>query len=454
MADSKISSVIPNNSIKDIYPRKPTSTVYIENSNNTSSLEDIMFVNDLTQGFPSGNVFGSNNTFRFSRTYQFLNGIIAKFTVQYPGDSTTTVHGEYFGYNLIKRLRWTAGGTELLTLSGESLVPIILDQCESFHKKCIVLEESGVKKVANTSVSLNATAVTYTAVLPLPFSAINAKKLDNMFKPFPLHMLSEPLELQIELRDLIDVASFGAITLTSSELQFQYGKIGNPEQLKKSVYKYPFASIFSNIFPYTFVDANTEISVDLNGFRRAEVNMIQIVAAPTAVINRNEGMKMNDISLTFNGQVIWRSAGNDQIWDLIYNCQPSVHGYKKYGILTGAQNVVNAVVAEGATSVIRNKTKLASIITDKVITGSLVEFYGHSNLAATAVGENGLYYYYNIPIAEILQKYAGCGHVLGADFSKQSIQLKFKVPAAGRLQVAYYYKAMYQFDNEQALLIY
>lgn len=445
MADSKLSSVIPSNTIKDIYPRKPVSTLYVDNSNNTSSLEDIMYVNDIELGFPAKN-FGNTSTFRFSRTYQFLSGIIVKFKITYLANATAVTHGAYLAYNLIKRLRWTAGGTELLSLGGESLVPIILDQCESFHKKCIVYEEAGVKKSDATSVALNAKTIEYSAVLPLPFSSINAKKFDNLSKPFPLHMLSEALELTIELRELTEIGSALGFSISEAYLQFQYGKVGNPEQLKKSLYKYPFSSIFSNKFAYPTGDVK---KVDLNGFRRAEVNMIQIAAVANEV-SRNEGLKLKNIQLTFNGQVIWRASGNDQLWDLMYNAQPCVHGYKKHGIIQTTR------AGTGLEAVERYKNKLQAAATDVLVATALVEFYGHSTNAAGADGENGLFYYYNIPIGEILQKYAGHGHVLGADFTKQSIQLQFETPdnTAGILQVAYYYKGMYQFDNEQAMLVY
>lgn len=438
-----------------MWPRKPVSTTYVDNSNNVSSLEDIMYTNDVSIGFSNAN-FGGNNTFRFSRTYQFLNGVIVNFSINYPAAGENIVHDEYFAYSLIRRLRWTAGGTELLTLGGESLVPMILDQCESFQKKCIVLEEAGVRKVLTTSANFTSKTINYSIVLPLPFSSLNTKKFDNIFKSFPLHMLSEPLELQIEIREQNEIATNATTatvlpTIGSALLQFQYGKIGNPEQLKRGVYKYPFTSVFSNNFTYNRNNVVSGVGtavVELNGFRRAEVNMIQIAAVRNS-FQRNQGLKLANIKLTFNGQVIWKCEGNDQLWDLMYNSQPCVHGYRKYGLRNVTlTNNANLNIIE------RNKLKLAPADIDALPAKAFVEFYGHSTNTDAEAGENGLHYYYNIPISEILQKYAGCGHVLGADFSKQSIQLQFDAPANGILQAAYYYKSFYQFDNEQALLVY
>ena len=127
MAESKLTSTLPNNSIKGSMPRMPMSTVYVENSNNKSTLEDIMYVNDVELGFQNGN-FGGLSIFRFSRNYQFLGPVMARFDITYSDDDGHLVKEDYLAYNLIRRIRWTVGGTELLSIDGENLVDIVMQQ--------------------------------------------------------------------------------------------------------------------------------------------------------------------------------------------------------------------------------------------------------------------------------------------------------------------------------------
>jgi len=456
MAESKLTSVLPNNSIKGSLPRMGVSTVYVENSNNISALEDIMYVNDIDLGFQNPS-FNGTSIFRFSRNYQFLGPIMVKFKISYAGNASTIAlsnanNNDFVAYNMIRRIRWTVGSTELLSIDGENLVDIIMQQCESHMKKAKVLEYAGVKvnkpqANANPNSLAGPLDVEYLALIPCPWSNIEAKKM-NCIKPLPLHLLSEPVELQIELRDKASVFTEGTdggatVTLSEAKLTFSYGKIGNPEQLKNKVYRWPFTSIFSHSFS---IPNDATVKIDLNGFRKGEVKEIQFHAVTTGGIY--DGRKLSKIRLLFNGQEIWRGNGYDDLWDLVYNHEPSTYGYRQIVDTTATQNIRTKNQPQAGAQPSGN------LLAQQLTTANdrHVKFYGFLG------GENSGFeekYYYNIPIAEILDRYQKQGHVLGADFTKQSIQLEFTgLGAPGTLYAAYYYQAMYQFDGEAALLVY
>ena len=312
-------------------------------------------------------------------------------------------------------------------------------------KKAKVLECAGqVQTIAGANSLKNQANRSYECLIPCPWSNLEAKKF-NCIKPLPLHMLSEPVELQIELRqqaDVFTVGGGGAITLNGAQLLFSYGKIGNPEQLKNQIYRWPFTSIFSHRFTVPNATATTDVSIDLNGFRKGEVKEIQFHAITNTQNTAKQiysGNKLNDIQLLFNGQVIWQSNKTSQLWDLVYNEEPSVHGYRKLAqTVVTAENIAWRAVHKGLPA------------GDAVANAQEVQFYGTANAAGYQEK-----YYYNIPIAEILDRYQKQGHVLGADVSKQQLQLRFKgLGEAGVLFCAYYYQAMYQFDGEAALLVF
>lgn len=454
MSSSKLTSVLPNNSIKGAYPRHPVSTVYVENSNNKSTLEDIMYVNDVELGFQNA-AYGGNSIFRFPRTYQFIGPVLARFTIAYSDNDSHLVKEDYIAYNLIRRIRWTVGGTELLSIDGENLVDIVLQQCESHMKKAKVLECAGQVQTITGANQLKNKTITYECLIPCPWSSLKAKCM-NTIRPFPLHMLSEPVELQIELRQQTDVFGVGAggtIGINGAQLLFSYGKLGSMEQMKNQVYRWPFTSVFSHRFNIDNKTTDETVTVDLNGFRKGEVKEIQLHGITNTQNTAKQiysGQKLNDIQLLFNGQVIWQSNNTSQLWDLVYNREPSVHGYRRLQQLAKK----DGDQWEKWYPVHKNQTvaHTGTVSTDALENTEVVNVYGFSNRAGYQEK-----YYYNIPIAECLDsvKKSPQGHVLGADFTKQTIQLRFKgLGEAGKLFVGYYYNAMYQLDGESALLVF
>lgn len=414
-----------------------------------------MYVNDIELGFQNP-AFNGNSTFRFPRNYQFLGPTMVKFKVSYTGDGTTVAksnanNNDFVAYDLIRRLRWTVGGTQNLLIDGENLVDIVMQQCDSHMKKAKVLEYAGVKiKLPANDGNANSLAgnqtIEYIALIPTPWSTIATKKM-NSIKPLPLHMLSEPVELQIDLRRKDEVFTEGTdvsatVTLSDAKLTFSYGKLGNNEQLKRSVYRWPFTSIRSHSFTIPNATLTEKVNIDLTGFIKGEVKQILFHATISGIY---DGVKCKNVRMLFNGQEIWRGQGYDELWDLVYNHLPSTYGMRRIVNNQAANNFIHSKNQVESTAAAGNS------IAEQAITLPGVNYYGYAGSAASGFGEK---YYYPIPIAEILDRYQKGGHYLGADFTKNSIQLEFDgLGAAGKLYAAYYYHHMYQFDGEAALLV-
>lgn len=446
MAEVKIGTVFPDNSIRRLgYPRKMESTIYVENSNNMSSLEDVQFVNDTRIAFSSP-AFGALNTFRLSRNYHFLGACFVTFNLNMrdAANVATAVGYDYTAYNMIDTIKWTVGGTELLRIDGNSIVPLVLEQCESEAKKSRILELSGYR-------CTNQITRQVSAFLPLPWSSLNAKKFGSL-KPFPLHLLDEPVELQIQLRQAGDC--FGtAVPQFTATLCFEYGKIADVSQLKKSVYKYPFSSYFSHLYPIT--DAASQ-SIDLLSFRKGELRELKVHAFQ-GFTTRNEGFKLNNIELLFNGQKIWSSLDRtDGMWELIYNEKPCKFA-KRRVIMRGPTGA--GYTSQFVHELIDNTTGESSYSGEQLPANSqyIVECEpvtrNGANDEVITLPVRG--YYYNIPLGEILDKHLGQGYVIGTDCSKQALTLRFnKEATAGTLVVTHVYTGCYVFDGSSALLAY
>lgn len=464
MSETKLSTVLPDNTIRIAnYPRKPESTIYVENSNNLSSLEDVQYVNDIQMSFPGGAVnFGSLYSFRFPRTYQFLGACFIQFEI---GCDAITSLSDYTAYSFIQEIKFTVGGTELLRVGGNSLVPLVLDQCETEEKKTRLLELAGMGGTDITDTTAGFSKRIISAFLPLPWSDIGAKCFDSI-RPFPLHLLDEPVEMQLILRNESEVKVGTSLTIAAGRLCFQYAKIANPGMLKNSVYKYPFVSQFTHEYslPVVGVTVAAQRSIDLLSFRKGELRELKVhlydaSTATTTIQTRYAGLAMNNIELLFNGQKIWSSLnGVDGMWDLIYNKNPTMFAKKKL--------VVKAPAGGGNQSLLCNREVLdadssVSLKPNVVLATQrqyMLDIYPNLGDAANANTANSQLlrgYYYTIPLAEILSKYVKQGHVIGTDASKQALQLRFTSEnLASTLVVTHCYSAMYHFDGSAAALVF
>jgi hypothetical protein len=462
MSESKLQSVYEN-SMKPIIQRHPVSTVYVENANNVCSLEDVSYNNDVVQTFSPG-TFGSTNTFRFSRSYQFLGPLIANFTFNFEisgGPGSITFKEDFVAYHLIKQIEYTIGGTEKITIQGEHLLHIALEQCETQEKKDRLLQIAGESDIRNVADN-NFHTTKLSCVVPLPWSGIMGKDFYGSLKPFPLHMLSEPIEIIITLRNANEIYSLGANTTLRSfkaEMRFLYAKIANVDQLKRSVYKYPHSLPFCS--KYT-LDGEKSATVDLRAFRKGELkkilfHFISDTGPNGDVLNSRlySGLPLNNIELSYNGQKIWSQAGNtDGMYDLIFDKNGEKNlGYRRAICVTDAFG--DAFSGETYATIAEENKLIRTIPNTVAASNRVIKCEG---LDVVVEGDNKANrqrkkVYYCINLTEINSKNEH-SHIIGADFSKQTVQLSFnKLARAGKLYVTYVYNALYQFDGNSALFV-
>jgi len=476
MSESKLSSVLPNNSVIDVMPGKPISTIYANNDNLLKQLELVQYNNDVEMSFPSPS-FGATNTFRFPRAYQFLKNITMILEIDYTSHADFVINEDYLAYHMIKELKWQLGGTEQLTIKGESFMHIAMSQCENQEKKNRLLDLAGpILLGANGAKSKRQ----YIAMLPLPWCSLQSKKMNHSQYPLPIHMLNEPVELQITFRSKAECFTIGGgdATIQKAYLNFEYAKIASPNQLKNTVYKYPFISNFS--FEYNIANATNLVSVDLNSFRKGELRGISFSYVPKVLndkYNYYSGRRVSDISLSFNGQLIWKTTKNE-LYELIYGKSFCTLGRRKIGyasedtytipkaqiVVGGTQATNDVVVTLNNPGYLYQNVSGSDIVDEhtkanlqKLTAGDIIVSRGEviSKTDTDFGGKLSEKYYYYIPLSEI--KDFSQNFTLGVDASKQSLQLNFTRPdtdAGGKLYVTYHYSACYQFEGDNAILIF
>lgn len=455
MAESKLSSVLPNNSISDIVLGNPVSTLYANNANISKVLELLQYNNDVEMSFPSV-AFGATNTFRFPRAYQFLKNVMMCLDFTFVGANATGILEDYFAYHMIKEIKWQLGGTEQFTIRGESLMHIIMEQCENQEKKDLLLDISGTACTSAANQGLEGKRKFY-ALLPLPWSTLESKKFGQSQYPLPLHMLNDPLEIQITFRSAAEC--LGGVQTTNwtfdkAVLNFEYAKVASPTHLKNTVYKFPFTCPFS--FTYNVSGTSKDVSIDLNSFRKAELKGISFTYVPAIKATNFQyynGNKVSDIVVSFNGQIIWKAPHNE-MYELIYGKTCNNLGRRKI-----------SKTAVAATDFQFRSIKDSNELLDDHVKANLIPFtaddiiVSRANIISkTATELGGVFcdrYYYYIPLSEI--KDFSQNYSLGVDVSKQSMNLSFKrsdIIDGGKVYVTYHYTALYQFNGDNAIVVF
>lgn len=450
MSESKLSSVLPNNSVIDSMPGEPSSTVYASNANLNKVLELVQYNNDIEMSFPNGK-FSATNTFRFPRAYQFLKNIIMKVDIFHEAANTATIVEDYLAYHMIKEIKWQLGGAEQATIAGESFMHIIMNQCETQEKKDKLLDLAGAAQVATENQSIRGKTISYYAMLPFPWSSVETKKFGCMQYPLPLHLLGETLEIQITFRNQSECVGAGA-SISAASLSFEYAKIASPNQLKSTVYKYPWKSPFS--FKYN-VDATLgeKVSLSLSSFRKAELVGLCFHYVPNAdAVRLYSGAKIKDIQLEFNGQIIYKAPTND-LYELIYGKTENKLGERKFGILGTDNTTLESFRADQLLS--------TAVTNDSSVVGTGYKIYtrGNANAITDIVSPFREKYYYYIPLTEL--KDFSQNYSLGVDISKQSLTLKFTRsilapydgPQTGTVYMTYIYNSLYQFNGDNVVLV-
>jgi len=434
MADSVLSSVLPNNSIRSLIPRNEESTVYADNESNLAQKEDVIPNNDTIMTFTNYTP-GSNSVFRIGKSYQFLSQMFIRFEI----DTTAAVTSasDYAAYNLLQTVKYQIGSCEQTILYPENMLDYIHELCEDNDEKKAHIHEAAGYKVLPAAAGAAKSTYIY-AFLPLPWSSIKANKLGQNQKPFPIHALQDNIEIQIQMNDSTSMGGTIGSKILGASLMFKYFKIGNHQQLMKEKIRYPFKAPLNNQKFTVTAGANT---FALTNFKKGECTDLLFHVSDTA--DRYRGCIMTNMVLSFNGVKIWNSNGSDRFWDILTSNQPSTYGIKRIKFdsnLAAAANVGTCLV--DASGLLNVNVQAAN--------NNFIEVNGYSDdVTAGAKGAELKNYYYVIPLGEIRAKLleSGNNYALSGDFSRQQLQLSFNSLVAGNLYVGYVFTGVYEIDE-------
>lgn len=217
---------LPSNTIRGEIPRHEISTVFVENSNNKATMEDVYFNNNIILSGQSTS-YGATNSFKLTKSYHFIRNLVLHLRI--PISGIPQFYNDYVAHSCIDNIKFQIDSTELLQISGYALVDILNEQCENQEQKNKFLELSGYKDIGY-GMTFNSTSqyVDLYVPLELPLCSVKPGSFHSQ-KPYPLYLVPGHCELLIQMRNANDICAVPAnigTGFSSLELLVNYGKIG------------------------------------------------------------------------------------------------------------------------------------------------------------------------------------------------------------------------------------
>ena len=242
--------------------------------------------------------------------------------------------------------------------------------------------------------------------------------------------------------------------LNQAYLFFKYHKVANPMMEKKIKMAYPFQTI-RNLqttqigVGSTPAGTNNPLTIQLNGFAQGQTtNIIFHVVDSSQANDIYSGLPVDNVKLLFNGKVIFQSNTlQDPMWDILEGNRKSVMSKRRFNV-AGINEIQN-----DSNYIAQYTPNVSSVEVIGYAQGGVAgSTWGVVNPAGgTQPDKNmGRQYYYVIPIAETrLSEMHQLGEFsLGGNFSKESLQLQFRVPTATvnstcTVYISYVYSGIY-----------
>lgn len=387
---AKFNSVEPNNNIKELLDMTMVSRIYCEAHNTSGDLENAFTCNDIDLSLNSL-TFGSTAVVRVHPSLKLVNCLFLTATVQVPAGTEAFAYVPGVLYNAIDQIAFRVPGCERIIMEGYNLMPRLMDECENNEKRHELIRLAGLASVDGPFVN---TTRTYYALIPLPFSQILCEG-SNGAKPYPSHMTTEPLDVEIKWKVANTAFPTGSI-INSATLIPYYTNLGSASAYKMKMYKYPMPLPYDYTYPVPVGNA-TERTVVLSGFRNGECSQLRIML--TAGQHNWLGYKMKDLTLRYAGEVIWKAPEEMQaMYELKHNFLNSRWSNANYDTGARAFAVNNA--------------------------GSVPTSY---SAWVVPTGDYYATHWYHIPISSILDHVRGIhNYAIGADFNLSELRLTWK----------------------------
>jgi len=493
MADSILQTTsFEGMGIRNLYPKELVSCLYAEDNNNLCALEPSIAGNDVVISYPQQSS-GSSNSFKFNESFPFISQMFSQYQWQLhlrapvatASSATVAFSTDYPAYGLIQDMRYQVSGTEQQIIYGESMIDYLNELVENDAKKNQLMELAGRRVVqvslpSALSVTDQTNLINQYALHILPWVDPKGMQVGNNTKPFPIYRCQNGVEIIMRMRQFtnsaqnslvtgnnfqngpvisnIIVAGIGAtadLNLSSAYLFFKYHKVANPMMEKKIKMAYPFQTIRNLQTTQVALTSNQTLSgsyntVQLNGFAQGQTtnilfHYVDSTSSTQPFADIYAGLPIDNVKLLFNGKVIYQSNTlQDCMWDVLSANRRSFQTKRRLYI-AGASEIQNDV----------NYNVLSYANTSADFE---VDAYPSATGIANVIPAKsaGRQYYYNIPIAETrLSEMHQLGEfTLGGNFSKESLQLQFRVPqgtvaSTGTLYISYVYSGIYYISENR-----
>ena len=306
--------------------------------------------------------FGATNTVTFNPT-EGLGDIVLTATLPAPSGSLYTNWALPRGWlsQMISQVGIRIGGSSLYYFTQDQLEIATFTDCEDGQKKDAVWALAG-SEILNLASYADAQARTASVYIKCPWNSISALQ-----KPLPLptDLLTQPVQLLIQFKraDEVFFPLAGALAsnlptgFSSASVQYKQVHMSDAGKLlarrvnmNDSALTYPLRTFQQTTFRTTLsgVSANTDVQINLTGFRSGSVKSIDIWALQVkdgsgADVNVGNGRNYSQIlnaRLSVNGLVYFDGRDNSaQMWNL---CDMKTAGYFTNSVLTDASGAATA----------------------------------------------------------------------------------------------------------------
>lgn len=349
-----------------IRPGMDVDTYYPTATNSEKQMHATVTDNRFFINLPSLNS-GSSSTVTFNPNEGLAEVIL---TVQLPQPSGGGGQGlaapEGWGYNLIRRIGYRYGSSQLYYISGQQNLMQAVALCEDSGKKqqLFFLGGQALLSVADWADSGKRTAYVY---LRLPHSS---PALSGGALPFPSDVLTAPIQIQVDLADFAQVVSAvpvlgtpadpvpsslssAVINWTQVTMQDSSDLVARRFDMSKHALTIPLCEGWTQEevqFPFTS-GANGSFQLSLTGCKAGDLKKIRLfftdptdTPGPGGVINPGLWYAPNQLTFAINGLIYLDSAnGSWLLTTLLRRRQPPVVTYSELAAPTAVPGAFGAV---------------------------------------------------------------------------------------------------------------
>ena len=271
--------------------------------------------------------FGSTSSFVIPN-HNLIRSCYLVVTLQDKIAGELTIPGAWL-FSLIDSITYTFGPANVsqIKMSGKSLLAVLLADSEHRSKKEEILQSAGDAYQRTQGSSFD---ITGSVLLKLPWNSLKGKK------PFDASILSSPIHIDISFKQssaIYGIGDSGTVTnfpntMKSIQLVIEEFVLSDrSNSIKKSImadpslmYSYPYMHFQSgSIKRFTGAPDTTTFSIELQELLNADLLAIhfgvfadkyETPPDTAAVVPKLAGVRLLNVKLTYNGQVLQHFPGN------------------------------------------------------------------------------------------------------------------------------------------------